>query len=146
MTITPRFPAYVALQDTQVVETTTGDLVWRLWAIRSGQDFGLSLKFEDDNAVAVNLTGTTWKFVLRRASSDGQVLYTGVSGDGAGINGSTIEVVVPGTGGYLWITVPALKTTGFPVGSWYWTLMNTTGGQLSGWAEGPADVKLGAGR
>jgi hypothetical protein len=143
MPVVARFPAYLALVDTVV---TDGTGTSTLWAIRAGQDFNIRVQFNDDLGVPDDITGTTWKFVLRRGSQDGQVLYSGQSGDGAGVGQDTIAVEEPGTDGAIILSIPGAKTISLPIGSWYYTIMNTTGGQLSGWVEGPVNVQLGAGR
>lgn len=143
MTAVARFPAYLPLVDTVI---TDGTGTSTLWAIRIGQDFNVRIQFNDDIGVADDITGTTWKFVLRRSSADGQVLYSGFTGDGAGVGQDTVSVDPPGTDGAIVVSIPGLMTDNLPVGAWYYTIMNTTGGQLAGWVEGPANVQLGAGR
>jgi hypothetical protein len=140
-----RTPAYLPLIDTinaDVREDST------LLALRRGQTYGIEVNLLLDDAVTPeNLTGRTFRVVVRRSESSTQVLFEGTSTTPANGDGSAPVTIINAAAGRLGMfNLDQDLSLKIVPGLHYYALLDTTGGKSESVIEGPIEAKEGVGR
>lgn len=134
---TPRFPAKLDLEDAGNV----------LLSMRTGHDYGVAFQFFlSDGVTAENLSGRSFRFVMRPSVDSARVILSGTSSDAVGVGGLPSIDLSNAVSGKLGLNIPGSRTAAIQVGRYVYAVVETTSGKVESFVEGSLVVTQGAGR